>query len=202
MVGLNDVDDGLDNRRRGEELAVVVCALLRELRQEIFVDAAEHVARGLAQRLGIEGPHHLFQHIVLEALVVLWELARERREAVFHGFHGGGDGRAEFAVLGHLQQNVIAGLLGQHQGATPGKIGLDQRAIRHPACGPVFFDRLYRLVVAIGGVPQEDQAQYGQEILVRRQVRIGPQVIRDPPEVRLEPLDAGQGVRNHSLSVS
>ena len=197
VVGLDDVDDGLDDRRRGEELAVVVCALLRELREEIFVDAAEHVARGRAQRLGIEGPHHLFQYIVLKALVVLRELARERRETVFHGFHGGGHGSAEIAVLGHLQQNVIARRLGQHQGAAPGEIRLDQRALRHPACGLVFFNRRHRLVVAVRRVPQEDQAQYGHEILVRREVRIRPQVIRDLPEVRLELLDACQVVRNH-----
>ena len=201
VVGLDDVDDGLDERRRGEELAVVVRAQLRELREEILVDAAEHVARGRAQRLGIEGPHHLFQDIVLEALVVFRELARQRREAVFHGFHGGGHGGAEIAVLRHLQQNVIKRRLGQHQGAAAREIGLRQRAVRHPARSLVCVDRRHRLVVAVRGVPQEDQPQDGHEILVRGEVRIRPQVVRGLPEFRLELLDAGQVVRSHSLSV-
>ena len=59
-----------------------------------------------------KGPHHLFQNIVLEALVVLRELARERREVVFYRFHGNGHGGAEIAVLRHLQQNVIARRIG------------------------------------------------------------------------------------------
>ena len=50
-------------------------------------------------------------------------------------------------------------------------------------------------------MPQEDQAQYGHEILVRREIRIRPQVVRDLPEVRLELLDTGKVVRNHSLLV-
>ena len=45
VVGLYDTDYGLDDRRWGKELAVVVSALLRELRKKIFVDTAEHVTR-------------------------------------------------------------------------------------------------------------------------------------------------------------
>ena len=108
VIRLDHVHDGLDDRGRRKELAVVVRALLGELGQEVFVDAAEHVARGRAQRFGIEGPHHLFQDIVLETLVVLRQLAGERREVALHGFHGGGHGRAEIAVLRHRQQHVVA----------------------------------------------------------------------------------------------
>ena len=183
----------------GEELAVIVRALLGELREEIFVDAAEHVARGFAQRLRIESPHHVLQDIVLETLVVLRQLARERPEVVFHGFHGGGHGGAEIAILGHLQQNVIARCLGQHQGAAPGKIGFDQGAVRHLARGLVCFDRRQRRVIAVGRMPQEDEAQNGHEILVRREVRVGPHVIRNLPKVRLELFNAGQVVRYHLL---
>ena len=99
VVRLDDIDDGLDDGGRREELAIVMRALLRELDQEILVDAAEHVSRGRAQRLGIEGAHHLFQDIVLEAPVILRQLAGERREPLLDGVHGGGDGRAETAVL-------------------------------------------------------------------------------------------------------
>ena len=199
MVRLDHVHDGLDDRGRREELAVVVRALLGELGQEVFVDAAEHVAGSRAQGFGIEGPHHLFQHVVLEALVVLRQLAGKRREVVLQGFHGGGHGRAEIAVLRHLQQHVVACRLGQHQGAAPSEIGLDQGSVRHPARGLVFFDRGHRPVVAVRRVPQEDEAQNGHEVLVRREVRVGTQVVRNLPEVRLEPFNADQVVRDHSL---
>ena len=198
VVGLDDVDDGLDYRWRREELAVVVCALLRELRQEVLVDAPEHVARGRAQRLGIEGPHHLFQDIVFKAFVLLRKLARERREAMFYGFHGGGHRGAEIAVLRQSEKNVIARLFRQHQRAAPREIGLDQRAFRHLAGGPVVFDRPHRLVVAVGGMPQEDQAQDGQEVFVRREIGIGAQVICDFPEVRLKVFDVCKVIRDHS----
>ena len=46
------------------------------------------------------------------AVYCLRELARERWEVIFHGFHGGGHCSAQIAVLGHLQQNVIARRLG------------------------------------------------------------------------------------------
>ena len=44
VVRLYDVDDRLHERGRREELAVVLCALHRELHQEIFVDAPEDIA--------------------------------------------------------------------------------------------------------------------------------------------------------------
>jgi hypothetical protein len=49
VIGLNHVDDGLDDCGRGEELTVVVGALLGELGEEIFVDASKHVTWGVAQ---------------------------------------------------------------------------------------------------------------------------------------------------------
>ena len=100
MIRLDHINDGLYDRGRRKELAVVVRALLGKLGEEIFVDAAEHIAGGRAQRFGVECPHHLFQDIVLEALVVLRELSLERWEAIFHDFHGGGNRCAEVAILG------------------------------------------------------------------------------------------------------
>ena len=83
VVGLDHVDDSLDDRGRGEKLAVVVRALLRELGEEVFVDAAEHVAGGRAQSFGVECPHHHFEDIGLEALVVFRQLSPEWLEVVF-----------------------------------------------------------------------------------------------------------------------
>ena len=113
MIRLDNIDDGLDDRRRREKLAVVVRALLGKLGEKILVDTAEHVAGGRAQRFGIECPHHLFQDIVLEALVILRQLSLERREVIFHGVHGGGHRCAEVAILRHLHQHVVARRLRQ-----------------------------------------------------------------------------------------
>ena len=44
VVRLDDVDDGLHQRGRGEELAVVLRALHGEFHQEVFVDPAEDIA--------------------------------------------------------------------------------------------------------------------------------------------------------------
>ncbi len=89
MVRFDDVDDGLHDRGRRKELAIVVRALLGKLGEEVFVDASEDVARGGAQRLGIEHAHHSLKKTAVEPLIVPWQLPRERREGRFDRFHGG-----------------------------------------------------------------------------------------------------------------
>ena len=130
VVRFDHVDDGLHDGGRREELAVVVRALLGELGEKILVDAAEHVAGGPAQGLRIEGPHHLFQDVVFETLVVLRQLSGERRKALLHGFHRGGHRCAKIAVLRLLQQHVETRLLRQHHCTPAGEIGCDQRTVR------------------------------------------------------------------------
>jgi len=49
VLRLDYVDDGLDEGRRGEELAGILRALHTEPHEELFVDAAEDVASGGAQ---------------------------------------------------------------------------------------------------------------------------------------------------------
>src|SRR5437867_1795990 len=66
VVRLDDVDEGLHERRRGEELAVVLRALHGELHQEVFVDAPEHVAAGGAERLAVEDAKQVFKKGALE----------------------------------------------------------------------------------------------------------------------------------------
>ncbi len=46
VIGLDDIDDGLHERGRREELAIVLRALHGELHQEVFVDAPEDIAGG------------------------------------------------------------------------------------------------------------------------------------------------------------
>src|ERR1017187_5275606 len=75
VVGLDDVDNGLDQGRRSEKLAVILRALHGELHEEVFVDAAEHVARGAAQSFAIEDAKQVFEDIRFEVAIVLGELA-------------------------------------------------------------------------------------------------------------------------------
>src|SRR6266545_5281656 len=71
VVGFDDVDDGLHDRGRREELAVVVRLLDRELGEEILVDASEDVAGSLLDLLAVEEAHEVLEHLGLEDPVVL-----------------------------------------------------------------------------------------------------------------------------------
>lgn len=53
VIGLDHVDDGLDDGGRGEELAVVVGVLLGELGEEVFVKAPEALRRASVSNLRI-----------------------------------------------------------------------------------------------------------------------------------------------------
>ena len=99
VVGLDHVHDGLHERGRREELAVVLRALHRELHQEVLIDPAEHVARGRADLLAVEDAQKVFKDIMIEALVVVGKLALERLEVLLDGVHGLDQGRAEVGVL-------------------------------------------------------------------------------------------------------
>ena len=120
---------------------------------------------------------------------------------IFHVFHSRCHGRAQAAVLGPLQQHVKACRLGQDQGASALEIILHEWPAGHSSGSLVGFDCLQRRVIAVRRMAQEDQAQDGHEVLIRCEVRIGPQAIRDLPEVRLELFDAGKVIRNHSSVV-
>src|SRR5271168_3035740 len=87
VVGLDDIDDSLDDRGRRKELAIIVRALLRKLGEEVFMDTTKYVAGSRAKALGIEHPQHTFEKIILEAFVILWQLPRERRGGRLDRFH-------------------------------------------------------------------------------------------------------------------
>ena len=70
VIRLDDVDDELHERRRSEELAVVVGLLDGELGEKVFVDAPEDVAAGLLDPLAIEHAHQVFENLGLEDAVV------------------------------------------------------------------------------------------------------------------------------------
>ena len=112
MLGLDDVDDHLDEGRRGEELAVVVGLLVGELHEEVFVDAAEHVARGRAEGFSVEDLQQSLEEVVVEAGVVLWQHAEEGVEVLLNGLHGVDEGLAPLGVAGQGDDVLEAGVLG------------------------------------------------------------------------------------------
>ena len=107
----------LHERRRREELAVVVRLLDRELGEKIFVDAPEDVAAGLLDLLAVEEPHQVFEHFRLEDAVVLGQHALQRLELVLDGCHGLGNELRQVAAAdcGLLHDHVVARPLRQPQ---------------------------------------------------------------------------------------
>jgi hypothetical protein len=199
VIRLDDVDDHLHQRRRREELAVVVGVLDRELGQEVFVNAAEYVARGVPDLLAVEQPHEIFKHLGLEDAVILGQDAFQRLEPRFDGLHGIGHelGQRALAARGLRHDPVVASLLGQRQRPAPHVVGIDELALRHPARVLVVLDLLGRRLVPIGGVTQEDDAQVGHEIVAGGQLGVGAEVVRCRPEIRFELVDVLEDTSVH-----
>ena len=98
MIGFDHVDDRLDDRRRREELAVVVGLLNRELGEEVLVDAAEDVTRGLSNLLTVEEAHEVFQHARLEDTEVFRQDPLQGLELLLDCGHCTGDKLGEVAA--------------------------------------------------------------------------------------------------------
>jgi len=189
VLRLDDVDDGLHQRGRREELAAVLRPLHGELHQEVFVDAPEHVARGAAQGLAVEDAQQVLEQARVEAVVVLGQLPLQRLEFRLDGVHGIDQGLTEVRVLRQLQQGIKLGLLRQHHGAPLDEIGLHQRTLRHPAGGLVGLDCDLGGVIAVGCVAQEDHAQHRHRVFAGSQLGVGAELVGGLPEAGLDLLD-------------
>jgi hypothetical protein len=198
VVGLDDVDDGLHERRGRKELAVVLRSLHRELHQEVFVDASEYVATGGAERLAIKHAQQIFEQVVFELVIVLRKLPLERLEVALDGVHRLDDGRAQVRPLGQLKQFVVPGFLRQQQSAAFEEVAFDQRPLGHLAGGLISGDLRRSVVIAVGGMAQKDDAEYRHAVFGRGQLRVGAEVVRCSPEIGFELLDIVQGVVLHA----
>ena len=125
VVRLDDVDDGLHDRGRCEEFAVVVRLLDRELGEKVLVDATEDIAGGLLDLLAVEQTHQVFEHLGFEDTVVLRQDSEERFELGFDGGHGLGDELRQVGTAHRrlLHDPVVAGLLRQVEGAARDVVG-------------------------------------------------------------------------------
>ena len=189
-----DVLKHLHQRGRREELAVVLRALHRELHQEVFVDAPEHIAGGGAERRAVEDAQQISEKVAGELVVVLGELSLQRLEVALDRVHRLDDGRAEVCACGEREQRVVARFRRKLEGAPLEEVALDQRPLRHRAGGLVSLDLTDRIVVPIGRVAQEDHAQHGHAVFAAGELGIGPEVVRGGPEIGFELVDTVHGV--------
>ena len=200
VVGLDDVDDGLHERGRREELAVVVRLLDGELGEKVFVDAAEDIAGGLLDLLAVEEAHQVFEHLGLEDAVVLGQHALQRLESGLDGGHGLGDKLGQVAAAGGglLHDPVVAGVLRQPERTAPEIVGRLHLALGHLAGRLIFLDLVVGRLKAIGGVTEKDHAQDRHEVVAGGELRVGAEVVRGFPEVGFELFDVIEGFVGHA----
>lgn len=162
----------MDERGRGEEVAVILRALHGEFHQEIFVDAPEDLASGGAERLAVEDAEDVFEDVVLEFVVILRELAEQRHEAVLDGVHRLHERCAEMGAFRELEDMIVACRLRQHERATYEEVRLDELPLRHFPRGLIRLDLTHRAVVAVRRVTQEDDAGHRHAVFARSQLRV------------------------------
>ncbi len=189
VIGLDHIDDGLDQRGRCEELAVVMGLLDRELGQEVFIDAPEHVPGGLLDPFAVEQAHEIFQDHGFKDAVVLGQDALEGLEIGLDGVHGLGDQPGKITAGGFFHDGVVTGLLGQPQGAPGDEVGLDNGPLGHPARCLVGLDLPGHQGKAVGRMTQEDDPENGHEVVGGSELGVGAKLIGRPPEVRFQLLD-------------
>lgn len=110
MVGLDDLDDQLDDGLGGVEYAALLAFLQRKVAEEVLVDLAEGVPRQIHRADELE---QLLQHPVLQARVVARQGTLEVGVLVLDGLHGIVDSLADVVALGERQQVREAGGLGE-----------------------------------------------------------------------------------------
>ena len=191
----------LHDRRRREELAVVVRLLDGELGEEVFVDAAEDVARGVFDLLTVEVPHQVFEHLGLEDAEVLGQHVRERLKLGLDRGHRVGDETRQVGSAhgGLLHDPVVAGFLRQPERTAAQVVGGLDLALRHLAGGLVFLNLPGRCLEAVGSVAQEDHAQDGHEVVAGGQLGVGAEVVGGLPEVGFELFYAFESVDTHAV---
>ena len=201
VVRLDDIDDCLHERRRREELAVIVGLLNGELSEEVFVDAAEDVAGGLADPLAVKQTHQVFEHLGFKDAIVLRQHPLKRLEFGLDGGHGLGDESRQInSARGRLLHDpIVMCLLGQPQRA-PAKVVLRTNlALGHSARGLVPLNLPTGGLETVGGMTEEDHSQHWHEVVAGCELRVGAEVVRRFPEVGFKFFDVFEGLVGHSI---
>jgi len=68
-------------------------------------------------------------------------------------------------------------------------VGIDHGSFGHSPRRLLFRDLLFRYLEAIGGMPQENDAQDRHEVVAGGELRVGAEIVRRLPEVRFQLVD-------------
>jgi hypothetical protein len=190
VVWLDDVDDHAHQRRRREELAAFLCAAHGELVEEVFVDAAEHVAGGGLDGGAVEDLDQLGQQVGLEGRVAARQRALEHFVLGLDHVHGAVDHLAHVRALRQAGDAVEARRFGQVDGglaleAEPyQRLTLGGRHLRRDVSldlGQVGLETVVR-------VAQKDQAEHRHRVFGGGELGVGAQLVGGLPEFVFELL--------------
>ena len=168
------IDDRLNKRHGREELTAFLSPRHGELVQEVFVDAAEDVARGLLQSLAVKDAKQLPQQCGLEPLVLLRQRTFEAFVFGLDRLHGIGQSLPDVFALRQTNQPVEPGIAGQKDGVLLEEIVLLDRPLLPATRRQVRLDLLANNAEPIERMAQEDQPQHWHAVLGRGQLRVSP----------------------------
>ena len=189
-VGVEHVGDERDQRHRREELAAVVRLLIRELGEEVLVDAPEDVARDLLELVGVQRSQELAEDVVVQLLVLgLGQSAAQALVVPLDRFHRGDDGGGAVLAVGQRDEVIEARRGLQEDGAALREVLPGERPRPAAARRQARRDLVPDGQVAAVGVAQEHQPHDWQEVLVAGVLRVGAQRVGRAPEAPFDGVD-------------
>ena len=189
-VGVEHVGDERDQRHGGEELAAVVGLLVGELREEVLVDAAEDVAVGVPELVGVQLPQQVAEDVVVQRLVLaLGQDAAQAVVVLLDGLHGRDDGGRPIRAVGQGDEVIELRRGTEEDGVLLREVLPGDRPLPAPAHGQTRRDRVLDGEVAAVGVAQEHQAHDRQEVLVAGVLGVRAQRVGGAPKAPFDGLD-------------
>ena len=197
--GLQNIDDHLDQRFGRKEHSIVRCDVLCKFIEKILIDATDHIAAHIVQRIVVEDTKQFSQQLIREHGVLLRQDAGELLALLLHKLHGIVDHFAQtthdFAltvqqshggdVLRQIHQIIILGLLGQKQRTLFGKVAGFYRHHSATAHGAILQDLSLHLLEPAVCIAQEQQAKNRHTILIGGQFGTRPQQVGRFPQISL-----------------
>ena len=182
---LDDVDDQLDDRGRGEELASPLALRESEVGQEVLVDLPEGVTLDVVGN-GPDQPQEFGQHRIVEAGVVAGQHSSQVGVLGFDGLHCPVERRSQVCALGQPLHVRVPSRL-RHVHDAPGLVvGLPD--LTPTGCPAGQF--LLHLGEAHIGVAEEDKAQHRYRVLRGGKRRVGAQLVGRFPEAVFEFMES------------
>ena len=179
MERLDDLDDQAHEAGGREELAALLALAHRELAQEVLVDLAEGVTLHSRQRRQVLQQRH--EQAVLQSVIGLGQHVLELVVGGLDRAHRVVDRLADVGALGQPEQLGEARLGRQVQHA----LGLIARLGKRQRAAPVALrglEALVRLLEAVVGVAQEDQAEHRHRVFRGLELGVGAELVGGVPQ--------------------